>query len=248
MNLPLALAGALPALAAMWYVDRLDAKRPEPRWRLRKLAIAGGVAVIPCGVLELLLKSQVKLPPLPSAFFEAFVVAAAIEELGKLLCVYLFVWRRPELDERMDGIVYATRAALGFALVENILYLSSADGTGSYVSMYLGRALLAVPGHAIWAGLMGYLWARRRFDNVGPGLLGGYAVAVLLHGAYDAALFSLPEMVRLTGTPLVALPLLAVPLLVVGWGAVVLRQKARLAVALDDEAHRRAAAIVPIVG
>lgn len=55
MNLPLALAGALPALAAMIAVDRLDAKRPEPPWSLRKLAIAGGLAVIPCFAVERLL-------------------------------------------------------------------------------------------------------------------------------------------------------------------------------------------------
>src|SRR5689334_17661934 len=140
MNLQLAGLGALPALGAMWYFDRLDAKRPEPRKSLRRVAIAGGVSVIPCAVLELVLMKSVKLEGLSSVLFSAFIVAAAIEELAKVLCVRFFIWNRPEFDERMDGIVYATRAGLGFALVENILYLLGTNTAGGFVGMYIGRA------------------------------------------------------------------------------------------------------------
>ena len=48
MNLWLAAAGALPAVVAMAYVDRVDAKRPEPRWALRKVAALGALSVVPC--------------------------------------------------------------------------------------------------------------------------------------------------------------------------------------------------------
>src|SRR6185436_15512269 len=112
----------------------------------------------------------------------AFVVAAFVEEACKIYVVYRIVWRRPEFDERMDGIVYATRAGLGFALVENIMYLFGQVELSGFVVTWFLRALLAVPGHALWTGMMGYFAARRRFDRVGPGIVGGYLLAVFLHG------------------------------------------------------------------
>jgi RsiW-degrading membrane proteinase PrsW (M82 family) len=246
VSFPLALAGALPALAAMWYVDRLDARRPEPRWSLRKLAIAGGISVVPAGIVELALQKGVHLAPVGQALFTAFVVAAGVEELFKVLCLRWFIWRKPELDERMDGIVYATRAGLGFALVENVLFLMGTQSHGEYLGMYIGRAILAVPGHAIYAGMMGYFAARKRFDGVGPGLLGGYLLAVLLHGTYDAALFVTPAVIAMTGQKVLAIPLLLVPVLVVLVGGILLKKMANRALALDHAAEQRAAEVAVV--
>ncbi len=254
MQLELALTGALPALAAMWYVDRLDAKRPEPRWTLRKVALAGALSVIPCIVAELALSrvapqvvgailGAIDLPHETAygmALYHGFVVAAGVEELAKLLCVYWFVWQKPEFDERMDGIVYATRAGLGFAMVENVIYLLGTEGHGEFLAVYAGRALLAVPGHAIWAGFAGYFAARRRFDRAGPGLVGGFLVAVFLHGAYDAAVFLRAPLVQdgLTG---IANALLLVPVLVIVGGGIVLYRLAKRAVRADDASEALAA-------
>ena len=238
MSFHIALTGALPALLAMWYFDRLDAKRPEPIWTLRKVALAGALSVAPVVALGLLLLSVA--PPVGSyarALYESFVVAAGVEELAKLLVVYWLVWGRPEFDERMDGIVYATRAGLGFALVENVIYLSSHLTASGFLMTFFIRALLAVPGHAIWAGIMGYCAAKRRFDHTGPGLIGGYLIAVFLHGAYDAAIFLGPPL-RADGYQSASLMLLLVlPLVVVG-GGLVLRALMRSALAHDDLAER----------
>src|SRR5579883_1959986 len=134
MHFGLALLGALPALIAMTYVDRLDAKRPEPRSLLRRMALMGALSVIPAGVIEWLLEKNFggQFTGYSSALFRGFVVAASIEELCKLLCLRFFVWNRPEFDERLDGIVYATRAGLGFALVENVMYLAFTKSTGAF--------------------------------------------------------------------------------------------------------------------
>jgi RsiW-degrading membrane proteinase PrsW (M82 family) len=235
----LALTGALPALIAMWYVDRLDRKRPEPRWSLRRVALAGAISVLPCAFLEAYLITIGPVEPYAKAFYSGFVVAAGVEELAKLLCVYWFVWHRPEFDERLDGIVYATRAGLGFALVENIFYLLQTESQGEFIAVYIARALLAVPGHAIWAGFMGYYAARRRFDRRGPGLLGGLLLAIALHGAYDAAVF-VGEPLRMDGQEALATALLLVPLLVIVCGGVALRRMARRALAGDDAAAHAA--------
>ena len=247
MHFWLAVAGALPAILAMAYVDHLDAKRPEPRWSLRKVAIWGAVSVVPCVIIEeLLMRVHVGGGPWAAVLFKAFIVAAAVEELAKVCVVKWVIWKRPELDERLDGIVYATRAGLGFALVENVAYLLGPKTAGAFLVMYFVRACLAVPGHAIYAGFMGYFAARKRFDNAGPGLLGGYLLAVFLHGSYDAALFALP-LVAQTERGLL-LPVMLIPLVVVIGGALTLRRRARFALLLDDraeEAARAAAAAAP---
>jgi protease PrsW len=230
------MLGALPAILAMLVFDRLDAKRPEPRSTLRRITLFGALSVIPCVIVELLL---MKVGPAQGtyagALFKGFIVAAAVEELGKVVVLRFFAWNRPEFEERMDGITYATRAGLGFALVENVGYLLGQKGLGALAIVAVLRAVLAVPGHAIFAGVMGYFATKRRFDGTGPGIVGGYVLAVLLHGAYDAAIFAalVAHANKDTGLAVLLLP---VPLLIVLVGAVVLGKMVRAAVTADDRA------------
>lgn len=245
-QIQLALLGALPAMLAMAYVDRLDAKRPEPRRTLRLVALAGALSAGPVILIGQLLRAygpagiDVGISNYTAALYMSFVVAAMPEELAKLLCMRI-AWKRPEFDERMDGIVYGARAGLGFALLENIVYLMLIpDSFSEYIAIFVGRAVLAVPGHATWGALVGYFAARRRFDGRGPGLWGGYALAVALHGSYDALLFCTPVAIArghrwlslgLYGVPIVAY---AVPTVVIVVGAWAVRGLARSAVARDD--------------
>jgi protease PrsW len=233
-----ALSGAIPALVAMWLVDRLDAKRPEPRRTRRLVVFWGMVSVIPALVLEMVLSSQVgaRLEPqvtYQGASFQAFIVAAAVEEACKIAVVYWVVWRRPEFDERMDGIVYASRAGLGFALIENVMYLLGQHSLQGQIVVWVERALLAVPGHAMWTGMIGALAARRRFDRRGLGLLGGYLLAVAFHGAYDLSVF-VQQPLRLEGHAAIAGLVLLGPILLTVLAFVVVRGMARTALHLDD--------------
>jgi RsiW-degrading membrane proteinase PrsW (M82 family) len=237
-NWQIALSGAIPALFAMWLVDRMDRKRPEPVRTRRLVAFMGMISVIPALILELVvggtLGEQIA-PPITyqGATFKAFVIAAAIEEGCKIMVVYWVVWRRPEFDERMDGIVYASRAGLGFALVENVFYLLQQDTLGGQLTTWVLRAVLAVPGHAMWTGMIGAMAARRRFDGRGLGLLGGYLLAVAFHGGYDLIAF-LQQPMHLEGydeyLPLLLPALIAITLL----AFFVLRSQARMALRLDD--------------
>jgi protease PrsW len=237
VSFTLALAGAIPALLLMWWVDRHDARRPEPRHMLRLVAVAGGLATLPVIGVQLLLSNVYGMQGVNGALFTAYVVAGLTEETAKALVLWLVVWRHPAFDERFDGIVYATRAGLGFALVENVGYLFGTQSLAGYFGVYVLRAVLAVPGHAIYAGFMGHYAARKRFDGEGPGLMGGLIVAIFLHGTYDAALFlvaALPKDVALFG-----LFLLPVPFIVVIAGYRKLRALGAEDIARDDIAHHR---------
>lgn len=247
-QLQIALSGAIPALLAMYLVDRLDAKRPEPASLRRKVAIVGALSVIPAIIFEMLLSKHVgtHLDPeftYQGSSFKAFVVAAGVEEACKIFVVYWIVWRRPEFDERMDGIVYASRAGLGFALVENVMYLLVlAPTVEDQLRMWILRAVLAVPGHAMWTGMIGAMAARKRFDNTGLGLIGGYFLAVAFHGAYDLALF-VQQPLKLEGHHDVASLMFVVPVALTILAFVVLRTMARNALRLDDAEAASAAAL-----
>ncbi len=241
-----ALSGMFPALIAMWLVDRLDAKRPEPMALRVRVAVFGALSVIPAVIVELMLTSTVgaELGPeftYQGASFHAFAVAGAVEEACKIMMVYWMVWRRPEFDERMDGIVYAARAGLGFALVENVMYLFSADTIGSQVQLWIMRAVLAVPGHAMWTGMIGALAARKRFDGRGLGLVGGYLLAVAFHGAYDCTVF-LQAPLKFEGHFTAAKIMILGPIVLTVLAFFVLRGMARVALRLDDADAARAAA------
>lgn len=242
-----ALSGAIPAVLAMWFVDRVDRKRPEPPRLRRLVALVGMLSVIPALLLELGLAAtlgEVLEPEFTyqGATFKSFFVAAGVEELCKIGVIYWIVWRRPEFDERLDGIVYGARAGLGFALVENVMYLMLvASSLEDQLQMWVLRAVLSVPGHAMWTAMIGAMAARRRFDGTGLGLLGGYALAVAFHGAYDLSLF-IQQPLQLEGHDGVARLMLLVPLALTLAAFFVLRDMARTALRLDDAEVALAAA------
>jgi RsiW-degrading membrane proteinase PrsW (M82 family) len=254
-HLQVALSGAIPALLLMWLVDRLDARRPEPRGTRRLVVLAGMLSVVPALILEVMIPALAagRIEPdltYQGSSFQAFIVAAGVEEACKIVLVYWVVWRRPEFDERMDGIVYASRGGLGFALVENVLYLLRQHSLEGQLIVWVERALLAVPGHAMWTGMIGGMAARRRFDGSGLGLFGGYLLAVAFHGAYDLSVF-LQQPLHLEGRDTASRVLLVVPVALTVLAFLVVRSMARTAVRLDDaEAVRHAAesALLPRPG
>jgi RsiW-degrading membrane proteinase PrsW (M82 family) len=245
----LAASGAIPALIAMVIIDRLDAKRPEPLRTRWLVAFVGMLSVIPAVALEVGLSRTLgeHLPPsitYQGATFQAFAVAAAIEEACKISVIYWVVWRRPEFDERMDGIVYGSRAGLGFALVENVMYLFGQASLGGQIETWIMRAVLAVPGHAMWSGMVGAMAARRRFDGKGLGLPGGYLLAVSFHGLYDMTAFVQRPLALEGHETLSKLTIPALALLTI-IAFFTLRSMARKALELDDIDAAKAAAHVP---
>jgi len=193
------------------------------------------------GVLGLIAPSQLTAW---GALITAFVVAGAVEESGKALCLWSFRWN-PEFDERFDGIVYAGWIGLGFASVENVLYLSNAPTSGAYVGTFIIRALLAVPDHAIWAGLVGYAVAARRFGDTGANPWRALALAITMHGLYDSGpLLSVSLAHSGDGSVVLQQTLgLVCPVAVTATGAVLIRRRARTALAADAA---EAAKLMPV--
>lgn len=109
----------------------------------------------------------------------SFLLIGPLEELSKLAAVWLAVYRRPDFREPLDGIIYSSTAAIGFASVENIVYLGYL-GPGILIS----RALFATPAHVMFSSMWGYSLGVARFRREGELLTvaKGLLVSALLHG------------------------------------------------------------------
>ena len=199
MNLPTVLAMALAPVAFwLWYFYKKDRIEPEPKRLIVKTFFWGMVSVLPAIILEIPFRGPVLI----------MGAAPVIEEVAKFLAVYLIVYRDKEFDEPMDGIVYAAAAALGFASVENVLYLlrinaqtPAASGPEFFFStlftVFTVRALLTVPGHVIFSlmwgealGIAKFARPERRAALIRNGLL----LAIGVHAAFNFLVTAVPTV------------------------------------------------------
>jgi len=183
-----AAVALLPALLLLRWFRNSD-QFPEPWPVLRKVFYRGFLIIPPILVFT---SSVENFRPesiiLNQAIFDAFIMAAIPEELFKWLVLVFFCLRLKEFDEPMDGMVYGATVSLGFAMLENILYVI--DG-GLVVAIM--RAITAVPAHALTGAIMGYFVGKTlAFQENKPRLLmTALVVPLLLHGLYDLPLMYL---------------------------------------------------------
>ena len=179
----LALA-ILPVIVLATYIYVKDRFQREPLPLLLLALFCGALTTIPILFVERFLQSVSPYEGLQGALYTAFVVAGCTEEAFKLLALYLLIWRNRHFDEYFDGIVYAVFVSLGFAGVENIMYVFGGGvGTG------ILRALLSVPAHFLFAVVMGYFFALAKFyKNRRWNMLMAFLVPMLLHGIFDGLL------------------------------------------------------------
>jgi len=176
-------ASLAPVFVILFYIYFRDKYDREPIGLLVKALLLGIIIVIPVIFVERLLLNL--MPPagkVGEAAYHAFVIAGTTEEVFKFLALYLLVWKSPSFNEKFDGIVYAVFVALGFAGVENIIYVLEGG-----MQTAITRALTAVPAHAIFGITMGYyLGIARMYKELRASYLGrALLVPIILHGIYD---------------------------------------------------------------
>lgn len=186
MNLLLlAVAPAIIIIAYIYFKDKFE---KEPWKLLLKNFILGATVSV---ILTLLLSyfigsvfSEFDELSIFDMFLKAFFTVALVEEFSKYIIVW-FAQKNKEFNEPFDGIVYAVMVSMGFATLENVLYVYSYGFETGIL-----RAFTAVPAHATFAILMGYFMGKAKFSN-NRLLLNttGLLVAIVFHGAYDFFLF-----------------------------------------------------------
>ena len=173
----------LPVVLLMIFIYRQDKYQKEPIKSLVK-AFIGGMLAIPLDILVVTgIDTALEGTAITgTVFFSAFLEAGIPEELCKFIIFMIFIWRDKNFDEYFDGIVYASFIGLGFACVENILYVFEFGFQTGVV-----RALLSVPGHFLFGVVMGYFLSMAKFhaEKRGTYLITGLLLAMLAHGLFD---------------------------------------------------------------
>jgi len=184
----LLLIALAPILIILVYIYVRDKYEKEPIGLLIKALAVGALTVIPIIFVEKLLQAKgIYLEGYYSVAYTAFVVAAFSEEVFKFIALYFLIWKNKDFNEKFDGIVYAVFISLGFASVENVMYVfQHGHATG------ITRALTAVPGHALFGVAMGYYFGMAKLskENKMKNLLLALIVPVGLHGLYDFILMT----------------------------------------------------------
>ena len=196
----LLLAALVPAAFLMVQVYRLDRIEKEPAGLLLKLVLFGALSGLAAGAIEGALTRVLDVTlggGMLRLVLENFLAVALVEEACKRWVVLKFAWNHPALDYRFDAVVYCVFSALGFAALENILYVAEYG-----FAVAVSRALLSVPGHCFFAVYMGiYLGqakmaerAMQRYyielpdETPGQYLRASLLVPTLLHGFWDFSL------------------------------------------------------------
>lgn len=187
------LTALLPIAILVYYIYNKDKKSPEPTGLLVK-AFIFGVLSVPVSFFMSVPLGQMGVYPAEAtnilgSISTAFFGAAIPEEIAKFFMLWLLLRKNVHFDEKMDGIVYAVCVSLGFAALENIMYLFS--NAEAFLSVGIARAIFAVPGHFCFGILMGYYYSLAKFYPKSPkkNKVLILAVPILVHGLYDSILF-----------------------------------------------------------
>ena len=178
------LSGLIPALFWLWFWLREDKDKPEPLLLIAITFIAG-MAVVPLAL------------PLQKYAIDIYhdnnlvLVWVIIEEVLKYAVALAIILWNPAVDEPIDTVIYMITIALGFACLENSLFVLNPLATGDYLNStltgsfrFLGATLL----HVLSSGTIGVLLAFSFYKStVAKMLYGmiGLCLAIVLHALFN---------------------------------------------------------------
>ena len=200
------LGGFLPTIFWLWFWLHEDKKKPEPTRLIMKTFIVGGFFIIAAFLLEKLVTPNTNLTGqildvYQNNFSWSLILAvgwpliawALIEEFVKYAAAYVAALKNKNFDEPIDAMIYLITAALGFAAVENFLFLLNVLGTdnfalGSFLLTgnlrFLGATLLHTVTSAILGACLSFSFYRsRRFKFLS--VLVGLLTATALHTLFN---------------------------------------------------------------
>ena len=184
-----------PAIVLLVFIYFQDKYEKEPIGLLLKIFVLGVLSAAPTMLVELVMNKVIDVTfgglDILYHLITAFFGVAVIEEFFKFMAAYLLTWRNKHFNYKFDGIVYCLFGSMGFAAIENVLYLCRVRDE-YLISMGISRGLLAIPAHAMCAIFMGYYYGNAKYakslgDRRGcrRNLITGFLVASSLHAFYD---------------------------------------------------------------
>lgn len=188
------LLSVLPSIVLFFVVWKQDRIEKEPAKLLWKLFLFGLLTTVSASIIEIvagdIILGFMNHNGMLYLIIDNFLIVALSEEAGKYIVLKKITWRNPAFNYTFDALVYSVTVSLGFATLENILYLLEND-----FSIAIVRALFSVPGHVFFAIFMGYYYGlAKHADAYGDERLSkkylrkAFWIPVLLHGFFDLCL------------------------------------------------------------
>jgi len=200
------VGGFLPTIFWLWFWLHEDKKKPEPMRLVMKTFIVGGFFVVAAFLLEKLIAPSANLadqildayqtsfsPWLILAVGWPLIAWALIEEFVKYAAAYVAALKNKNFDEPIDAMIYMITAALGFAAVENFLFLLNVLHTDNFALSsflltgnlrFLGATLLhTVTSAILGAGLSFSFYQTKRFKFLS--VIFGLLTATALHALFN---------------------------------------------------------------
>lgn len=194
----LLILSIVPSLILGKIVYNYDKVEKEPLGLLLKLFLGGVLSIIITLVISfilLILFPKISDPTklnLIELIHYSFICIALVEEGSKRFFLKKITWNNKEFNYIYDAIVYAVFVSLGFATIENIIYVLQ----GGILTAIM-RAILSIPGHSFFGVFMGYYYglSKQAYFNQNNILMKknmhlSLIIPVILHGMFDYCLFS----------------------------------------------------------
>lgn len=199
----LAVASTLPALGLagyFWYGD------PTTREPLIGLAVtfllAVGFASV-AGVVNTFAQPFFQVFGIVGVTLFYFLIVGPIEETVKWLAVRVYAFRSDSFRTVVDGVVYGAMAGVGFAAIENLLYILmfSVEMTTAGFAVQQDQAIeiatqraFVGPGHVIFSAWAGFYLGLAKFNHSkrGPIVVKGLIIAAFIHALYNTLVTTLP--------------------------------------------------------
>ena len=221
----------LPTIVIMVLVLKNAKYKREPIKKIASVFGISALSTVPAIIFELIgtivlallvsilsIDVRVKAGQTLYQLFDFMLVVGPVEEACKYFTFKWIIFHDREFDNTYDGVIYGAASALGFATLENLMYVFL--NNDSQFTTAVMRALLSVPMHAITGIVMGYWFGiskYRRYNNVQPETHPehkAFLFAVLLHGAYDF-IVTVPEIYN--DSTLVSITFLVILIAVMGF-------------------------------
>ena len=181
----LLLCALTPGLAISYWIYQQDKYEKEPYSLVLICFLWGCFSTVPALLAQIYFRGWENPDNLFQMGIYSFFIVAMTEELSKFLFLRLFAYPKDAFNEPFDGIVYAVMVGMGFATLENVMYVFNTEGGG--LGLALGRGLTAVPAHAAFAVMMGAYVGLAKFvpEKRDSYMISGVVLAIFFHGLYD---------------------------------------------------------------
>ncbi len=183
------LLGILPSIVWLIFWTREDAN-PEPKSLLAACFFGGMITVLVALIVEKVILEM------GYSKDTTYILLASIEEVMKFIVFITVAMKAKGNREPIDAVMYCITIALGFAAMENTLFIMGPFAQGDIVNgllssnlRFLGASLVHTLSTACIGFAYGYVFYHGKFPKL-VGLLLGLVAGIAIHSTFNISIHS----------------------------------------------------------